>query len=58
MRMRSRPLRSKPTRDPKEIAQIGIISANGDYTIGNIIAREPARDPPCHPLPGSAACGG
>ncbi len=29
---------SKPTKDPKEIAQVGIISANGDYTIGNIIA--------------------
>ncbi len=29
---------SKPTRDPKEIAQVGTISANGDTTIGNIIA--------------------
>jgi len=29
---------SKPTRDHKEIAQVGIISANGDATIGNIIA--------------------
>ena len=29
---------SKPTRDPKEIAQVGIVSANGDETIGNIIA--------------------
>jgi chaperonin GroEL len=29
---------SKPTKDPKEIAQVGIISANGDVTIGNIIA--------------------
>src|SRR5512141_1582501 len=29
---------SKPTKDPKEIAQVGIISANGDTTIGNIIA--------------------
>ena len=29
---------SKPTRDPKEIAQVGTISANGDATIGNIIA--------------------
>ncbi len=29
---------SKPTRDPKEIAQVGTISANGDETIGNIIA--------------------
>src|SRR5512142_999556 len=29
---------SKPTQDPKEIAQVGIISANGDTTIGNIIA--------------------
>src|SRR6202011_4120087 len=30
---------SKPTKDPKEIAQVGIISANGDATIGNIIAQ-------------------
>ncbi len=29
---------SKPTRDPKEIAQVGTISANGDETIGGIIA--------------------
>jgi chaperonin GroEL len=29
---------SKPTKDHKEIAQVGIISANGDATIGNIIA--------------------
>jgi len=29
---------SKATKDPKEIAQVGIISANGDTTIGNIIA--------------------
>jgi chaperonin GroEL len=29
---------SKPTKDQKEIAQVGIISANGDETIGNIIA--------------------
>jgi chaperonin GroEL len=29
---------SKATRDPKEIAQIGTISANGDPTIGEIIA--------------------
>ncbi len=29
---------SKPTRDQKEIAQIGTISANNDATIGNIIA--------------------
>ncbi|MFL5446063.1 MAG: chaperonin GroEL [Myxococcales bacterium] len=29
---------SKPTKDHKEIAQVGIISANGDPTIGNIIA--------------------
>src|SRR5437588_10892667 len=29
---------SKPTKDHKEIAQVGIISANGDVTIGNIIA--------------------
>src|SRR5882762_6257774 len=28
----------KPTKDHKEIAQVGIISANGDSTIGNIIA--------------------
>jgi chaperonin GroEL len=29
---------SKPTTDKKAIAQVGIISANGDETIGNIIA--------------------
>src|ERR687887_400600 len=29
---------SKPTKDHKEIAQVGIISANGDDTIGKIIA--------------------
>ncbi len=29
---------SKPTKDKKEIAQVGIISANNDETIGNIIA--------------------
>jgi chaperonin GroEL len=29
---------SKPTKDPKEIAQVGSISANGDETIGHIIA--------------------
>jgi chaperonin GroL len=29
---------SKPTKDQKEIAQIGTISANNDSTIGNIIA--------------------
>ena len=29
---------SKPTRGKQEIAQVGIISANGDETIGNIIA--------------------
>src|SRR5229473_3488250 len=29
---------SKPTKDHKEIAQVGTISANGDATIGNIIA--------------------
>ena len=30
---------SKPTKDQKEIAQVGTISANGDTTIGNIIAQ-------------------
>ncbi|MCA9530372.1 MAG: chaperonin GroEL [Myxococcales bacterium] len=30
---------SSSTRDPKEIAQVGTISANGDATIGDIIAR-------------------
>jgi chaperonin GroEL len=29
---------SKATKDPKEIAQVGTISANGDRTIGEIIA--------------------
>ncbi|CCH48259.1 chaperonin GroEL [Pseudodesulfovibrio piezophilus] len=29
---------AKPTRDQKEIAQVGTISANNDATIGNIIA--------------------
>ena len=29
---------SKPTKDKKEIAQVGTISANGDETIGNIIS--------------------
>src|SRR5438045_4276640 len=29
---------SKSTKDPKEIAQVGTISANGDSTIGNIIS--------------------
>ncbi len=29
---------STPTRDTKEIAQVGTISANGDATIGNLIA--------------------
>ena len=29
---------SKPTKERKEIAQVGAISANGDETIGNIIA--------------------
>ena len=29
---------AKPTRDQKEIAQVGTISANSDPTIGNIIA--------------------
>jgi chaperonin GroEL len=29
---------SKATKDPREIAQVGTISANGDKTIGNIIA--------------------
>ena len=30
---------SKATKDPKEIAQVGTISANGDKTIGEIIAK-------------------
>ena len=29
---------SKPTKDKKEIAQVGTITANNDTTIGNIIA--------------------
>jgi chaperonin GroEL len=29
---------SKPTKDQQEIAQVGIVSANNDETIGNIIA--------------------
>ena len=29
---------SKPTKDPREIAQVGTISANGDLAIGKIIA--------------------
>jgi chaperonin GroEL len=29
---------SKPTKDPKEIAQVGTISANGDQAIGTILA--------------------
>src|SRR6202011_1646277 len=29
---------AKPTKDKKEIAQVGTISANGDATIGQIIA--------------------
>src|SRR5882757_7576045 len=29
---------SKPTKDPREIAQVGTISANGDEQIGKIIA--------------------
>jgi len=29
---------SKPTKDPKEIAQVGTISANGDSTIGKLLA--------------------
>jgi len=31
---------SKPTKDKKEIAQVGTISANNDATIGNIIDRK------------------
>ena len=34
---------SKPTRDQKEIAQVGTISANSDTTIGNIIAESMAK---------------
>ncbi|MBL8717069.1 MAG: chaperonin GroEL, partial [Myxococcales bacterium] len=29
---------AKPTKDPKEIAQVGTISANGDATIGKLLA--------------------
>jgi chaperonin GroEL len=29
---------AKPTQDPKEIAQVGTISANGDVTIGKLLA--------------------
>src|SRR5918992_3502527 len=29
---------SKPTKDPKEIAQVGTIAANNDSTIGDVIA--------------------
>ena len=31
-------LTAKPTQDPKEIAQVGTISANGDHTIGKLLA--------------------
>lgn len=34
---------AKPTRDQKEIAQVGTISANADATIGNIIAEAMAK---------------
>jgi len=34
---------SKPTKDPKEIAQVGTISANSDETIGNIISEAMAK---------------
>jgi len=34
---------SKPTKDQKEIAQVGTISANNDSTIGNIIAEAMAK---------------
>lgn len=30
---------AKPVEDPKEIAQVGIVSANGDETIGNLLAQ-------------------
>ncbi|MBN1343957.1 MAG: chaperonin GroEL, partial [Phycisphaerae bacterium] len=30
---------SRSTKDPKEIAQVGTVSANGDATIGNTIAQ-------------------
>ena len=29
---------AKPTKDPKEIAQVGMISANGDVEIGNLLS--------------------
>ncbi|HQB45573.1 MAG TPA: chaperonin GroEL, partial [Polyangiaceae bacterium] len=29
---------AKPTKDPKEIAQVGTVSANGDETIGKLLA--------------------
>ncbi|MBI5583073.1 MAG: chaperonin GroEL, partial [Deltaproteobacteria bacterium] len=35
---------SKPTKDHKEIAQVGTISANNDATIGNIIAEAMDKD--------------
>jgi chaperonin GroEL len=34
---------SKSTKDPKEIAQVGTISANGDETIGNILSEAMAK---------------
>nr|MDA8121568.1 chaperonin GroEL [Deltaproteobacteria bacterium] len=34
---------SKATKDPKEIAQVGTISANNDETIGNIISEAMAK---------------
>ncbi len=34
---------SKSTKDPKEIAQVGTISANGDDTIGNILSEAMAK---------------
>jgi chaperonin GroEL len=34
---------SKPTKDPREIAQVGTISANGDEQIGNLIAEAMAK---------------
>ena len=34
---------SKPTKDPREIAQVGTISANNDETIGNIISEAMAK---------------
>src|SRR2546422_209678 len=33
------PTITKATKDPKEIAQVGTISANGDSTIGDIISK-------------------